>query len=90
MPDESFIKLQNFAKQKSNIELIRFIPNLAQEMANSAVSVSQCGYNTAMDILRSGVASVVVPFADNGDDEQMKRARRLEKVGVLRVLEKSE
>lgn len=90
LPEESFEKLQTLAKQKSNIELIRFVPNLAQEMANSAVSVSQCGYNTAMDILRSGVASVVVPFADNGDDEQMKRARRLEKMGVLRVLEKSE
>lgn len=90
LPEQSFENLQNSANQKSNIEIIRFIPNLAQEMANSALSVSQCGYNTAMDILRSGVASVVVPFADNGDDEQMKRARRLEKMGVLQVLEKNE
>lgn len=90
LPEESFEKLQTSANQKSNIELTRFVPNLAQEMGNSAVSVSQCGYNTAMDILRSGVASVVVPFADNGDDEQMKRARRLEKMDVLQVLEKSE
>ncbi len=90
LPDESFTKLQTLATQKSNVELIRFVPNLAQEMANSAVSVSQCGYNTAMDILRSGVASVVVPFADNGDNEQMKRARRLENMGVLQVLEKRE
>lgn len=90
LPEESFAKLQTLANQKPKIELIRFVPNLAQEIANSAVSVSQCGYNTVMDILRSGVASVVVPFADNGDDEQMKRARRLEKMGVLQVLEKSE
>ena len=90
LPEESFARLQTLVNHKSSIELIRFVPNLAQEMANSAVSVSQCGYNTAIDILRSSVPSVVVPFADNGDDEQMKRARRLEKMGVLQVLEKSE
>ncbi len=87
LPAESFNRFQALANEKTNIELIRFVPNLAQEMANSRVSVSQCGYNTVMDILRSGVASVVVPFADNGDDEQMKRAKRLEALEIMRVIE---
>ena len=51
------------------------------------MSSSQCGYNTAMDIVSSGVAALVVPYNEGREDEQMNRARRLEQLGVLRVLE---
>ena len=55
-------------------------------MAASRLSISQCGYNTALDIVRAGVPALVVPFADGGETEQTDRARRLEALGALRVL----
>jgi predicted glycosyltransferase len=67
--------------------LIRFVPELAQEMAASTVSVSQCGYNTALDILASGTPAVVVPYAAGREDEQLTRARRLEALGAVTVLD---
>jgi predicted glycosyltransferase len=48
--------------------------------------VSQCGYNTALDVLRAGVPALVVPFADGGEDEQTRRAARLARLGAVRVL----
>ena len=47
--------------------------------------MSQCGYNTALDILRADVPALVVPYATPEEDEQTRRARRLERLGVLRV-----
>jgi predicted glycosyltransferase len=36
------------------------------------------------------VPALVVPFADGGEDEQLNRARRLERLGTLRVAEHRE
>ena len=48
--------------------------------------MSQCGYNTALDLLRARVPALVVPFAEGREDEQTRRAARLERCGALRVL----
>jgi predicted glycosyltransferase len=56
------------------------------EMRRAALSVSQCGYNTALDIVASGVPALVVPFAEGREDEQMNRALRLEALQLLRLL----
>ena len=55
-------------------------------MAASAVSVSQAGYNTTLDIVRAGRPAVVVPFADGGEDEQTRRAARMAELGVVRAV----
>jgi predicted glycosyltransferase len=49
--------------------------------------VSQCGYNTALDVLRAGVPALVVPFAAPGEDEQARRAARLAATGAVRALD---
>lgn len=43
-------------------------------LEDCAVSVSQAGYNTMMDILKAGARSVVIPFAGGGETEQTVRA----------------
>ena len=68
------------------IDLRHSVTDLSAEMAASRLSISQCGYNTALDIVRVRVPAIVVPFAESGETEQTDRARRLEKLGVLRVL----
>ena len=61
-------------------------PDLCAELAHGGRSVSQCGYNTALDLLRAGVPALVVPFAEGGEDEQTRRAERLGALGAVRVL----
>jgi len=72
---------------KQGLSLLRSVPDLSVELRNASASISQCGYNTAMDILRSRVPALVVPFSGEKQDEQINRARRLEHLGALRVLE---
>jgi len=73
--------------ETTGLEVVRYLPNLGGEMAASVVSVSQAGYNTTMDILGCTTPAVVVPYSEGREDEQTARARRLERLGALRVLD---
>lgn len=87
LPEQAFASLRSTALAQPGISLKRFVPDLCAEMRGSVASISQGGYNTTLDILRAGVRSLIVPFADGAEDEQLKRARRLEGRGAIRVLE---
>jgi predicted glycosyltransferase len=69
-----------------SIRLRSTVTDLSGEMARSQLSISQCGYNTALDIVAARVPALVVPFAEGGETEQADRARRLEALGVVRVV----
>jgi predicted glycosyltransferase len=86
LPEEDWNGLRRAAEELPGLELHRFAPDLGARIRGAAASVSQCGYNTALDVLRAGVPALVVPFADGREDEQARRAERLEREGALRVL----
>ncbi|MCZ6484007.1 MAG: glycosyltransferase, partial [Alphaproteobacteria bacterium] len=52
-------------------------------LRHAAVSVSQAGYNTMMDILTSGARAVVVPYLNGRQTEQSLRAECLAARGVV-------
>jgi predicted glycosyltransferase len=87
LPEDAVHELTREAEATDGLEVVRYLPELREEMAASAVSVSQVGYNTTMDILGSSTPAVVVPYADGPEDEQAERARRLERLGALRVVD---
>ena len=58
-------------------------------LRNCAVSVSQAGYNTTMEILDAGARAVLVPFAGGAETEQTLRATILAEHGRLQVVEES-
>ncbi len=90
LPTDAWASLRSMAKGVGGLVVRRVADDLAAEMRAARASVSQCGYNTAMDILRTGIPALVVPFSENDEDEQMKRARRLERLGAMRVLDPRE
>lgn len=59
-------------------------------LALARVSVSQGGYNTVMDVLRSGAPAVVVPFEQGSETEQRMRTQRLATRGALELVEEGE
>jgi predicted glycosyltransferase len=61
-------------------------PDFPALLASCAVSVSQAGYNTVMEILASRTRAVVVPFAAEGQTEQTLRAGRFAERGWLHML----
>lgn len=86
LPEAEWRALQDEARGLPDVTLLRAVPDLGAEMRTAAVSVSQCGYNTAMDILASRVPAVVVPYSAGTEDEQMARARRFADAGWLLYL----
>lgn len=52
-------------------------PDFRQMLHHAAASVSLCGYNTALDILRTSCPAVFVPFDDGAEVEQSIRANAL-------------
>lgn len=58
-------------------------------LSRAALSVSQAGYNTVMDILVTGVRAVLVPFAAEGETEQALRARLLAERGRVRLADEA-
>jgi predicted glycosyltransferase len=55
-------------------------------LGTAALSISQAGYNTAVDLLRSGVKAVLVPFEGGHETEQLLRAERLESCGIATLV----
>lgn len=90
LPDAQWKDLCVAADGRRGVSLVRSVPDLYSELSQARASISQCGYNTAMEIIQARVPALVVPFADGGEDEQLKRARRLESLGAMRVLEQKE
>jgi predicted glycosyltransferase len=79
--------LQAAGRSMPGLTLIRTVPDVGTVMEGVSASASRCGYNTTMDILYSGVPSLVVPFGDGYEDEQAKRAARLEELGIVQVID---
>jgi predicted glycosyltransferase len=90
LPEPDWLRLCEAARGREGVELVRHVPDLALEMRRAAASVSQCGYNSALDIVVSGVPALVVPYADPGENEQTERASRLAALGAVRHLPPAE
>ena len=90
LPQESWQLLRSLSRGRKRLKLVRQVSDLAGELSGAAVSISQAGYNTCLDVLRAGVPALLVPFARNNENEQRTRALRLQDLGLVRVLDDNE
>ncbi len=74
------------ARRREGLAVIPHVPSLGPLLARARASISQCGYNTALDLLRTKVPALVVPYAAGRENEQTRRAERLAARGLLRWL----
>ena len=84
LPQSEFDLIKKRAPE--NMVVTRFIPDLANVMAQAKVSVSRAGYNTVGDLLRARCSAVLVPFVGGLETEQLRRARMMEKLGLATIL----
>ena len=59
-------------------------------LSRALISVSQAGYNTVLDVLRSGARPAIVPYAEGGETEQRARASRLRELNLAVVVDEGE
>ncbi|PSL18755.1 glycosyltransferase family protein [Shimia abyssi] len=70
------------------VESVR--PDFRDMLARAAASVSMCGYNTALDLLQTGLPGVIIPFDDGGEVEQTLRAESLRALPSIEVITSSD
>jgi predicted glycosyltransferase len=87
LPEPQWQALQALAAPHPGIALVRHVGDLAAEMRAARASVSQCGYNTALDIVAAEVPALVVPYDTVTENEQRHRAQRLAALGAVLCLE---
>lgn len=85
LPEADFTALATQADDGIVIE--RFRSDLPALFTRAALSISQAGYNTAIELLQARVPMVLVPFAEAAETEQLARARLLSQAGVAEMVE---
>jgi predicted glycosyltransferase len=88
MDESKYQELEKLAQGKTNVSLRRFTPSLITYLDRAELSISLGGYNTTMNILKTGVRSMIYP--SDKDREQAIRAEKLEKLGLLKILDRSQ
>jgi predicted glycosyltransferase len=85
LPDDAFAALAWSPPPGVIVE--RWRADLPALFRSCAVSVSQAGYNTVMDLLRARARAVLIPFAAGGESEQTMRADALARRGLVVSIE---
>jgi predicted glycosyltransferase len=67
---------------RRDVTVYRFRDDFPALLAQARLSVSQCGYNTAADVLMARCASVFVPSSFQGETEQTRRSGLLSARGL--------
>lgn len=78
------------AESASNVQIDAPRADFRTLLQGAAASVSMCGYNTALDVLQTGVPAVLVPFDDGGEVEQGLRAEALSAQDGITILRQTE
>ncbi|MDX1576747.1 MAG: glycosyltransferase [Kiloniellales bacterium] len=74
----------------AGVTVERWRPDFQALLSRSLLSISQAGYNTVMEVLKSGRPALVVPFAAGSETEQSRRASLLADRGLLVVINEAE
>jgi predicted glycosyltransferase len=84
LAEARFRQLQEAAPGHVMVERAR--PDFPALLPRAALSISQAGYNTVLDLMTAGCRALLVPFMTAGESEQMQRAKLLADRGLVRVI----
>ena len=84
-PERAFLACRAAAPGGVLVERAR--GDFPQLLANCALSISQGGYNTVIEVLATGARALCLPFADGKESEQTLRCRLLAERGLLQIIE---
>jgi predicted glycosyltransferase len=86
VPEDDFAILRAVARGGITVERAR--PDFRALLGAAALSISQAGYNTVMDVVASGPRAIFVPFYEERQSEQALRAKRFaERFGYQHLTE---
>ncbi|WP_332682090.1 glycosyltransferase family protein [Bosea sp. (in: a-proteobacteria)] len=78
-----FESLRRTASGNARVERAR--PDFPALLHACALSISQAGYNTVLDLVQARRPALLVPFDEGNETEQALRAAALERAGLARI-----
>ena len=87
LPEDRFQHYR--ARAEAGVTIERARPDFPTLLTRTALSISQGGYNTMVEVLGAGAPAVVVPFSGAGENEQALRASVLAERGLVTVVEEA-
>lgn len=88
LPEPEWRGLQT--RGNPNLSMHRSVADLRYLLANARASISQCGYNTVMDLLQTRVPALLVPYSEGNENEQLRRAQKLANLDAALYLEEDQ
>lgn len=85
VPADAFEALKAGAPAHMHVERAR--PDFPALLARAALSISQAGYNTVLDLAAANARAILVPFAEGAEQEQTLRAGELARRGLALTLD---
>jgi predicted glycosyltransferase len=89
-PEADWQALQRQGQNVGGLTLLREVTSMAPLLAQAGRVVSQCGYNSALEIVQHGVQTLFVPFARGQESEQTTRARQFGELGLSEWMPENE
>lgn len=86
LPQEQFDALQILTQEHPHLSLIRYSPAFLSYLHLADLSISMAGYNTCMNLVATNTKALVLPFKGRGNEEQTIRAKKLEALGIVRII----
>ncbi|MEN3930001.1 glycosyltransferase [Microvirga sp. W0021] len=88
VPEDTFNALTH--KAAGNVTIERARSDFRSLLSKTRLSISQCGYNTAIDVLSFPIERLFVPFEAGSETEQLLRATTLQNRGYADLLRETE
>jgi len=90
LPQEQFDALQTLTQGHPQLSLIRYSPDFLSYLNLADLSISMAGYNTCMNLVATNTKALVFPFKGRGNEEQTIRAKKLEALGIVRIISEAD
>jgi predicted glycosyltransferase len=84
LAEADFARLRASAPSNAIVERAR--PDFPALLARCALSISQAGYNTVLDLVAAECPAIVVPFDEGAETEQGIRAEAMARAGLALCL----
>jgi len=72
-------------RNKNNVTIVDYIPNLHEKLSKCAIFITYGGYNSTMEVLNGRVPAIIIPRSDGRKLEQFVRCYKFEKYDMFKV-----
>ena len=78
--------IEKVGKVKSNIKIVPYIENMANELKNTDLVIARSGALTVTELCAMGVPAILIPLSTAAENHQEFNAKVMESVGACKII----